>query len=191
MFSIKVNNSRIVVTSMYNTLFVAEAKNIDGKWSETAKAWVFDVRDEQRVRDLCMKYYGTDGVVNDLCTLKVKWLEDEKSKICSAITVYGRPVAKAKGRYTGATLQDGIVLIEGAFTSGGSWQKWVTYVDGGTEVLIRSFPHMAAKDLISDQSNNIIYSIEVEESPSEHDALNAERERIIERLAEIDKRLTA
>lgn len=177
--------SNITVTAEYNSRFVAHAKDLGGKWE--SPCWVFDARDEQRVRDLCRDVYGTDGVTADLVTLRIEWMEDGAAP-CAPIGVHGRTIARAYGRDTGAKLGDGIVLLEGGFDSGGSQRNWKTTVDAGTVVLVRDFPAAAAKRLIAKQkeTDTRVYSIEEETPVVDRGALAAERERLLARIAEID-----
>jgi hypothetical protein len=182
--SITTTNTQISVASDYNAGFVSAAKDLGGKWR--APCWVFDIRDEDRVRALCVKYYGTDGRVADLVTLKIEWKKDSSAQQ-EAIAVNGRTIARAYGRDSGAKMGDGIVLLVGGFGSGGSVKNWTTRVRGGTVVLVRDFPKSAAELLVKTESETRIYSIEAEAAPVDRDALSEERARLLARLGEINQ----
>lgn len=173
------------VKSPYNSKFVGQAKALGGKWRD--EAWVFDIRDEARVRELCRELYGSDGLTADTITLRIEWRE-EGSSDKGPIEVSGRPIARAFGRDSGAKLADGIVQLAGGFSSGGSVKNWVTRVRGGTIVLVRDFSRARAEELIAGNSDTSlrIYSIEPEQQPIDRDALEAERSRLQARLAEIE-----
>jgi hypothetical protein len=185
---ITVSGARMTAGVPYNTKFISAAKKLGGKW--VAPDWVFDARDEQRVRDLCRDIYGSDGITSDLVTLRIEWRSGNASNQ-SAFTVYGRVIATAFGRDSGAKLGDGIVLLAGAFSSGGSVKNWETTVGAGTVVLVRDFPRAAAINYIAKQTENDrrIYSIEIEEALIDRDALTAERDRLMARLTEINRLL--
>lgn len=44
------------VEAPYNTYFIDGARTLSGKFKKPE--WVFDLRDEQSVRELCMEAYG-------------------------------------------------------------------------------------------------------------------------------------
>lgn len=69
----------ISVSSPYHPDFPAKARSLGGKWSPSSRVWTFDQRDEQRVRDLCKKIFGTDGSAagGDLVTVRLTIPERE------------------------------------------------------------------------------------------------------------------
>lgn len=186
--TVRVESGYVHVRSPWNEEFVSKARNaLSGKFVNGE--WVFDVYNEQRVRQELMEFYGTDGVTTDVCTVRVTLDEDDDTK-CGAITVCGRPVAKASGRDSGASLSPGIVLLEGGFNSGGSVKNWYTVVKGGRAVvLIRDFPGVTARKLVEQGKDWI--SIEQEAPSIDRAALEAERTRLLARLAEIEHLIPA
>lgn len=186
--TVRVENGRVYVRSPWNEEFVKDAREqLSGKF--IAGEWVFDVFNEQRVRKLLMELYGCDGITTDTCTVRVVLDEDDDAKQ-GPICVYGRPIARATGRDSGATLSPGIVLVEGSFTSGGSMKNWWTKVKNGRAVvLIRDFPGATARRLVSEGKDWI--SIEKEAPSIDRAALEAERDRLLARLAEIEKLIPA
>jgi hypothetical protein len=185
---ITVDGARLTVKSEYNTTFVDAAKSLGGKWS--APYWVFDARDEQRVRNLCREIYGSDGLTADLVTLRIEWRR-EASADKAPVVVNGRVIARAFGRDSGAKQGDGVAVLAGGFGSGGSVKNWCTTVRGGTIVLVRDFPRAAAEKLIAEQGENDsrFYGIEPEEAPIDRGALAAERDRLLARVDEINSLL--
>lgn len=174
------------VTAPYNSEFISAAKRLGGRWD--APEWVFDARDEARVRALLIECYGTDGEIADLVTIRIEWTENESAKRAS-IEANGRTIARADGRDSGARLGDGVVLLDGEFGSGGSRANWTTTARAGTVVLVRDFPRAAAQALVAAPGRERQYSIEPEAPAVDADALRAERERLVARIAEIDKLL--
>lgn len=183
---IKIQNDNILVEAPYNTDFIAEARKLNGKWDGATKAWKFDIRDESRVREICLNVYGNDGLAKNLCTLKVIFPNSEYADK-GPIEICGRPIARAFGRDSGAKLCEGIVLLNGNFISGGSMKNWITTVNGGTTVLVRDFPKSKAEELISQNPEK--YSIQDETPIVNKDELLKEKQRLLDRLAEIENLL--
>lgn len=184
--TITATGNMVAVNAPYNSEFISAAKRLGGRWN--APEWVFDARDEARVRALLIECYGTDGEVADLVTIRIEWTENESAKRAS-IEANGRTIARADGRDSGARLGDGVVLLDGEFGSGGSRANWTTTARAGTVVLVRDFPRAAAEALVAAPGRGRQYSIEPEapEAPVvDADALRAERERLVARIAEID-----
>lgn len=180
-------SEKITVVAPYNAEFVSGAKRLNGRWSKPA--WVFDARDADRVRALCVECYGTDGTTADLVTLRITWTRAEYAEL-GPIAVRGRTVARAAGRDSGAQLGDDVVILDGEFRSGGSMKNWRTVAQAGTIALVRDFPRAAAEALVADSdSDSRVYAIEPEAPAVDADALRAERERLVARIAEIDRLL--
>lgn len=59
--SIRRVDNHIHVSSPYHPDFPPAARQLGGKWD--SDVWVFDARDDARVRGLCCDIYGTDGDV--------------------------------------------------------------------------------------------------------------------------------
>lgn len=195
LISISVSDSGITVASPYNPDFPARARALGGIWDADSKTWKFDARDESRVRELCLRIYGTDGspiATGDLVTLRVtcdphRSLWQNKGPLFFA----GREIGRASGRDSGGRTGDGIVFLEGAVTSGGSWKHWQTCTTEGAIFEIRDLPRVKAMEAIAKNKVGItLQIIEAEESPEDRrSALKAERAAILSRLAEIDTEL--
>ena len=177
------------VHSPYNTDFVAKARKIAGKWDGDHRAWTFDVRNEAKVRALLTEVYGTDGAaVADVVSVRIK-LVDGADCAAGPITIAGRVIARAFGRDSGAKLGEGVVVEAGGFSSGGSMKNWRTTSRAGTVILLHDFPR-AAIAKVQDEDGDVDTIEIVEPAPTiDREALTAERERLLVRLAEIDKAL--
>jgi hypothetical protein len=139
---------RVYVKSPYNKAFVERARELNGKWVASTSEWGFDGRDEQRVRDLCIELYGTDGrTQTNLVTLRVAL----GSRDGSDISLGGRSLVRRKGRDYRAELGEGVIVLEGGFpSSGGSVKNPRVAPHDGTVLEVRDFPESLAKDLLSD-----------------------------------------
>lgn len=185
--TIETIGNQLRVRAPYNSEFVEEARQVGGQWQDNA--WVFDTLIEKRVREMCMENYGTDGHTTSTCVARVVLDGSEDTKR-GPIAICGRPVARAFSRDSGAKVLEGVVVLEGGFTSGGSVANWYTCAKKGTTILIRDFPRITAENLIKGGADWI--SIEPEEAAAPQvdvDALCAERARLVARLAEIDSLL--
>jgi len=60
--SIVEQGGRIVVGTPYHPNFPARARLLGGDWDALRHVWIFDAREDDRVRSLCREIYGTDEV---------------------------------------------------------------------------------------------------------------------------------
>jgi excisionase family DNA binding protein len=184
--TVTTENGKTSVTSPYDTEFVAKAKTIGGKWDGPSKAWKFDSRDEQRVRDLCREIYGTDGnpvETGDLVTVRVRLAEHEVTARDGAFAKFaGRRIAERPGRDSTVRLAANVVLIDGKLPSTGGSMRYPV-IDAGDDVVVevRDIPRATLKLEREDS-----YEIVGETSNVDVDALLSEREQLLARLAEID-----
>ena len=175
------------VVSPYIPSFPPAARNLGGKWNPSAAAWIFDVRDEERVRDLLMEVYGTDGSPEtgaDLVTLRVTLNQDWAART-DPLYLAGRCVARAYGRDSGAKLGDGVVVVAGRFTSGGSVKNWNTVGRAGTVFEIRDLPRAAAGKAAESFERGDAQIIEPSQ-PDRKAQLMEEKAVLLARLAEIN-----
>jgi excisionase family DNA binding protein len=184
--TVTTENGKTSVISPYDAEFVAKAKTIGGRWDGPSKAWTFDARDEQRVRELCREVYGTDGNAvesGDLVTVRVRLADHESaSKYDNFAKFAGRRIAHRGGRDEPVRLAANVVLIEGKFPSTGGSMRYPN-IDAGDDVIVevRDIPR-ATLSLEREQD----YEIVGETTNVDVDALLAEREALLARLAEID-----
>lgn len=183
--TVTTENGKTSVTSPYDAEFVTQAKTIGGKWDGSTKAWKFDARDEQRVRDLCRQVYGTDGnpiESGDLITVRVRLADHEGSKYDNFAKFAGQRIAHRPDRDSSVRLAANVVLIEGKLPSTGGSMRYPN-IDAGNDVIVevRDIPR-ATLSLEREQD----YEIVGESSNVDVDALLAEREQLLARLAEID-----
>lgn len=188
--SITARNGQVLVVSPFNPAFTKRAKALGGRWQPESRSWVFDARDEDNIRQACMDIYGFDGrpvVEADLVTLRVTF-PGGMQRLTDAIRIGGREVARARGRDSGATIGAGVVFLAGTPTSGGSVKNWQTVIRAGSVVEIRDFP----RSMVPEAEDHSLYAVEVlpNRKPIDRAALEAERDKIRTRLAEIDALLT-
>lgn len=191
--TITTSPTQVRVQAPFNRAFVTAAKFVGGRW--TAPHWTFDVRDEDRVRDLCLEHYGEDGrSPSERVTIRVAF-PGGIGEYADSIRLAGREVARAFGRDSGAKLGEGVILLSGKFDSGGSVKNWKTIVPVETIVLVRDVPRALADRLMADGGldSEMATSVAIEsEAPViDRQSLLAERTRLVARIAEITSLLGA
>lgn len=125
----EIKNGKVKTTSPYNEDFVKKARGLRGTW--LSGQWVFDASVEEHVIKAMLDCYSVTGFnPYQVCTLTVKDLNTNEWQ--GGVELFGRPIAKAWGRDSGAKAQEDIFLLEGKFTSGGSMKNWRTYVEHAT-----------------------------------------------------------
>lgn len=146
---------KIVVRSPYHPDFAPRAKKLGGKWDASQKQWMFDARDEAKVRELLVKIYGTDGSPlprGQLLTIRApaqvcdqRGYGSSSSSRTMSFWLAGREVAHASGRDSGARLGDGVVILSGGFSSGGSVKNPSCTYKAGTVFELRDVPRELAE----------------------------------------------
>ncbi len=132
----------MLVERHYLTL-VDSCKQLGGRWDAETKAWIFSGIVSEQVEALD-DYYNT-GYREYKITLK-----DEVYGLRSSAYIAGYRVAIAHGRDSGATLEDGIILLSGRIRSGGSMKNWTTEVEEGSVIIIK-LSEAVANELSEDQ----------------------------------------
>lgn len=178
---LKIVENEIHAFSDYHPHLPSRAKNLGGRWN--GSCWRFDVRDIDAVKNLYTSIYGTDGTAptGDLVTGRCTIENDDWTAYQSGLFLFGRQVAYATGRDSGARLSAGVVILKGGFTSGGSAKNWRTVGSEGTIFEMRDLPRGAVSDAVD------CISCEVVEQTIGIEKLRAEKQALLDRIAEIDK----
>lgn len=146
--SITEENGKLYVESPYNPDYVKRAKNLGGRWNADRRCWVFDARAEADVRALLADTYGTtgeEGEEEDLVTVEIELLGNWYGAR-SSLFYAGRPIARAFGRDSGAKLGEGVMVLDGDVTSGGSMKNWATFAKKGTKFRIYDCPRALVEE---------------------------------------------
>lgn len=130
---------KLTVNSPYHPDFPRYAKHLGGRWKSEERLWVFDIRDEQSVRDLCRDCFGTDGedtpqFVNCLVELTSQYKND--------LWFGGRRIASRPGRDWPVKLGPNVVLRSGEFYSSGGSRKnpRITFHGDSVTLEVRDVP---------------------------------------------------
>lgn len=178
------NSKQVTIDAEYNKVFSDSARRLGGKWNESQ--WVFDIRDEHAVLNLCYRAYGDDGVRKNQCDVRVT-IPELYSEWQAPISFFGYSVARAYGRDSGVKIRPGIVIESGDFRSGGSIKNWRTVAEDNTVFVIRD----VSRELV-EEFNEDYATIEILETtkPYTLEELRKEKQVLEDRLAEIDTLLS-
>ena len=189
---VTVKDGRASIYTPFNRDFVAAIKtNIGGrKWDADSKCWTVPEEALPQVRQIMMDVYGeTDlpdagGSVTVKVTFKEEW-----SVRCDDVVIFKKVLASARGRDSGARPGDDVTYLEGEPTSGGSCKNWESVVPEGAVVLLRHVP----KAVWEQDKDSEYYTAEIvdEGKDVKRKELEAEKARLLARIAEIDKELAA
>jgi hypothetical protein len=170
----------ITVESPYNPEFVRTAKDLGGKWNNPV--WVFDARTEPRVREALLKIYGTDTTDYRSVTVQINaynWWQRCKTE---SLWFAGRKIASRRSRDEAVRLGDGVSIITGRFPSSGGSMKYPSLqLDEALDLVLEIYDVPAGH---ADLESTLVTVIDDESVARE--ALIAEREALIARIAEID-----
>lgn len=184
MMQIKVENGMAKVFTPYNAEFVKKIKNIGGrKWNAADKCWMIPESEIETARQYMMDVYGETDLPDEdgRVTIKVKFNE-MAFEYTSPITIFGKEIARAWGRDSGAKVGEDVTLLSGSIGSGGSAKNWRTTIHEGSVFKIRN---VAKKALEIPNDYNITVE-EVEEATIDRKALEEEKAKLLARLAEIE-----
>lgn len=189
--SIERAGDKLLVDSPYCDRFVSRARSLGGRWA--GGQWRFDARNEDLVREALIEFYGTDGNPDEeLVSARVTY-PDGCSVWHGNVQILGRPLARATGRDSGATIGDGVALVAGSINSGGSVKNWRTVAEPGTVFLVHDLPRAAIKrlaaKLAADPESLAHVEVLVPQSATDESTLRQERERLLARVTEIDQLL--
>lgn len=176
---------KIAVRAPFNPDFVKAAKRLGGKWSGDTKAWLFDARDRGRVEDLLATCYGYSAAASgELATVRI--VLDEDNAYSKEVYFAGRSICSRRYRDAPVKTADNVVIIDGEFSASAGSMRYPAVIQGSRTVTIevRDVPVealAAEKELRFERIDA--------DTQAQREALIAERERLIARLAEIDEAL--
>lgn len=132
-------NGELQVFTPYSNEFVAKARSAGGKWSSSRTCWVFDARSIAVVKEILIDCYGTDGSPCELVSIRIT-AKDDIFVTCNSVEFFGRTIARANGRDSGARVGDGVAILSGSIDSGGSRANWKTIIAGATVFIVHDMP---------------------------------------------------
>lgn len=184
--TIKINtiDDRAYLETPYNANFVAAIKRIGGaQWDRDRRAWCIPADAIDQAREIMRRVYGADDRPSAEPSVSVRLTFDrEVSEWRAPVTIMGKSIASAFGRDSGARVGDDVAFVAGNPESGGSVKNWLSVVPAGCVVVLHNVPRAALQmELPAGVKAEVL-----EEKMPDRAALEAERERLLARLAEID-----
>ncbi len=191
------DGERTVVQAPYRPGFARDARDLGGTWRKPY--WVFDSRDDARVRALLARHYRwtppIEGEPEVTVRLRISpdhaWTAD-----AAPLVIGGVMIAQAFHRDSGARLSDHVVLINGRCDSGGSRKHWHTIAQPGSVFEIRDVPASTGRAICAEAaelagSAGIAGTEVVDAREAERVALEAEISSLETRLRDARARRTA
>lgn len=128
----------IKIYTPYNADFVPRLKALKAKWDGDGKCWAAPALLIDAVRDAlrdCYAYTDLDDV--QYIALRVKIHTTYSSDYYEPLVMYGKTIAKASGRDSGARYDNDVAYISGQPDSGGSRKNWYAVVREGAELILQ------------------------------------------------------
>lgn len=183
MIKVEINNGKAELATPYNPDFVDAVKKIGGaKWDGEKKCWTVPEAQLPAARIVMENVYGySDQTPNETISLKLTF-ECDVSEIRSDVVMFGKVLAHAYGRDSGARPGDDVAYIRGGAASGGSVKNWHSTVEEGSIVILNNVNRS-----VFDRTGPIPdVTVEVIEDYTDKDKLIEEKERLLKRIDEID-----
>ena len=177
------------IDTPYNKDFVSQIKSIGGaRWDSSRREWKIPAACVDQARSIMRRVFGECDLPDESrrVTVKLTFSETVYSDVRSSICIFGKQVARAFGRDSGATVGEDVAFVEGKPTSGGSMKNWLTCINTGSVVVLRNVPESILGEELPD---GVAYEIMPAEAAPNRETLLAEKDRLLARIAEIDKLL--
>lgn len=180
---IVVENGKARVYTPYNKEFVKAIKNIgQAKWQDGA--WVVPANMVDAVRAIMMDIYGeTDISTTEKVDVKLTFSEGVDA-YRSAVTIFGKTIARAYGRNSRVDVGDDVAFIKGAPKASGSVNNWNTRIPEECVCIVSNVPETMLNEELPEG-----VTAEVLKKTVDRKALEEEKERLLARIAEIDSLL--
>lgn len=188
---VTIKDGRASIYTPFNRDFVAAIKtNIGGRrWDTDNKCWTVPEESLPQVRQIMMDVYGETDLP-DTCgsvTVRVTFKDEWSVKRDDAV-LFRKVLASARSRDSGARPGEDVTYLEGEPTSGGSCKNWESVVPAGSVVLLRHVP-LTVWEQDKDGGEYYLAEIVDEGKDVRRKELEAEKARLLARIAEIDKLL--
>lgn len=186
---IEIIESSAYVYTPYNANFVTRIKTVGGaKWDGAKKAWKVPANTVDEVRAIMREIYGETDEPEAVEKVNVRLtFISEFSPLRAPVTLLGKTIATAYGRDSGARVGSGVTFINKSPESGGSVKNWHTVIPEGSVCVLHDVP--ASLVTADNLPECVSFEIEARRPEIERIDLIAERERLLARIAEIDKLL--
>ena len=189
MLKIEIIDGRAYLSTPYNPGFVEQIKALGGRWHGADKTWSVDARSIDQARAVMREVFGQDDRPTETVNVTVQ-MKKKLEEWHSAVFVFGRSIARASGRDSGASISDGVAFLEGKPNSGGSVKNWTTYIPEGARFVLYDVPVGALP--AEKETDDLTWEVVAQAAPDDEvdrAALEYEKARLLKRVTEIDKLL--
>lgn len=181
--TITTEGTSLYLTAPYNPAANTSYKQAGGRWDGSRKAWRFADRDIELVRAALMQHFGYADQVGETVDARVRVADWEQGHREGTARFAGRVIARRRSRDADVELGRDCVLVEGEFAGSGGSMRYPDIEAADTVIVeVRGVP-AGHVDLKADNVEIVT------EAAPDIDALMAERETLLARLAEIDAQL--
>ena len=193
MCRVKIDNldsDRIAITAPYNPEFVKKIKLAGGRWDNETRVWTMDTANVDFARKILRDVYGYDDITEvgtEFVRVRITALREIYAH-CNPVILFGRVIASARGRDSGARAGEGVAFIEKQPQSGGSVVNWRTKIPEGAVFVVDDVPSACLDTLDKDD-----YQYEViEKTRAEQlSRLKARRDELTAALTQIEAQIKA
>lgn len=183
MVKVEVNEKNISVISEYNQKFVRKARALHGTWQRPA--WVFGKEQEEAVRRALMNCYGDDGMSKlvkvHIDLDKCKLLSDGYPSLYFADKCL---IATRFGRDSDCKLPENVYCVNGDFFSSGGSMKHPRVTWDDNTVVEMQVPKNVYEECKDDPGVSLVDS-----AADKRTALQEEKEKLLQRIKEIEVEL--
>lgn len=186
MMKIEMENGKANVYTPYNPDFVKAIKGIGGaKWNGSGSCWIIPGSAVEAVREIMVDVCGySDIKENETVCIRLTFNEEAR-ELQKDVVLFGKVLSHAYGRDSGARVGDDVAYTAGGATSGGSAKNWYSIVKEGSVVVLTN----VNRYIYEKAETKYDVTVEVLETKADKLQLLAEKERLIKRIAEIEKLL--
>jgi len=169
----------IRIVSPYNSNFIKAAKMIQGKWNANEKSWDFPTANEEQLDKILLEHYGECGKCEATVNVIIDLYE-------AGTEINGLIIASRRSRDCAVTLNKNAVLLSGGFPeSGGSarYPRCCPLKDTKVRITV-------SKEWYENNKDNEDIELVANSETIDKSKLIEEKERLLARIAEIDKLLS-
>lgn len=190
------NEGRAEVYTPYSAQFVSRLKQEIGgaKWDGGKRCWTIPSESVSHCRGIMKDIFGeTDQPsAEKRIRVRITFLRDH-DELRGGIWFFGKEIARARGRDSGAVPGNGVVFEKGTPRSSGSMRNWLTLIPKGAIVVIPDVPvsmYEKDKNAVNEYGDRIFEAEVIHEEVGarlEIEKLKKEKERLLARINEIDR----
>lgn len=191
MFKIVTNDGVARVYTPYNSEFVRRIKNIGGaRWDGSAKCWTIPADAVQECRKIMTAVYGQSDLPDAGGTVKLRLtVHEDILADRDDVKMFAKSLCRATGRDSGGRPGQDVIYTEGEPQSGGSVKYWCSVVPAGSVLTLSNVPRRLWESYSPDEEEREKVTVELIDSAPSRAAMIEEREKLIQRIAEIDRML--